>query len=149
MAVTILIDKKRKGSLNEEDEIKLGSFISNLDHEMYHILNQHAKQSITMEFIIPLMTEILTLPLITKLSNKEKIFFLVGILGSIFVKRAINKHLEILHRKYQETNAEKWAIKKNDDIDSLNTFIKWRERIVLNAIIQLSIERAEFGKSSR
>lgn len=143
-----LLEKQENSCLDDSEEIELRNFVTDLDHEMFHIQDQHANKSIAMEVAIPVATEILTLPLIKKLyKSKSTAGLATGLLASVALKLIINKNLEIIHRKYQEQSADNWALNKNGDFDSLNAFNKFRRAIPKNGCDGLAMEYIEFGKS--
>lgn len=137
----------QKPSLDTEEQMALESLMFSLDHEMFHIQDQHAKKSIYMNVFIPLATEILTLPILAKLSTKKTALFVTALLASIFAKRIINKNLDTLYTRYQEHCAETWAINKNNKSDSLQKYIIRKEFSMLNCLLQLAIEQSQHGKT--
>ncbi|MFI5333531.1 MAG: M48 family metalloprotease, partial [Candidatus Babeliales bacterium] len=142
---TILL--KDESFRDATDAMILGDFIITLDHEMLHIQNSHAYHLRTMQLVIPCVTELLTLPLLYKLSETRLSIFIMGLLASIPLKWFINEELENSYRRYQEQAADEWAISKNSNIDHLNALINFRNYIVYDGCQKLYLEHKEHGSS--
>lgn len=133
----------------DEKQRVLGNFRSNLDHEMLHMQDQHAKQSIAMQRYIPVLTEIAFLPLTIRLLKSKNIFtFLAGLTASIPLKWIIYKQALNAHRRHQEDNADRLMLHKNDNIDDLKAVMRFRTSIIRNAFASLYLEYLENGHSN-
>ena len=114
---------------------------------MFHLQDEHTKQSIKMKLAIPFLTEIIMLPIIALLLQKSTPWCTVGLIASIPCKRFINTQVEHVHRRSQEQKADAWAVQKNNDKDTLNAFMQYRESVVKNGCEGLFIEYAASGQS--
>ena len=134
-------------SLDENEKTEFGNFIITLDHEMFHIQQQHARQSMTAQAVVPFIVELLVLPLTLKIYQKNTIIFAFAMIASIPLKWLVYKALLIKHRRSQEWDADEWALNKNSNIDDLEAFVNFRQNIPRRAYETLLVEHAETGKS--
>lgn len=142
-----ILEKEKESSLDEIDEIYLRDCIVNLDHEMFHIQDQHRKKLTRMQVVIPVTTELHTLLLIGRLAKKGNVTFAVGLLASILLKRKVNEGLEIIYSRWQEKKADEWALLRNYDVNNLNAVIEIRKNIPKWAVLGLILEHIELGRS--
>lgn len=143
-----MLDKKKNASLSHNKKLALEDFIFSLDHEMFHIQNHHDQQATFIRILIPMITELVAWPMLIQLATASNPLFMLGLIVSIFCKRIINKCLEILHARSLEKKAEKWAIDKNNNRESLKNYSEWQRCLVDNTIVDLVSEQIECGKSS-
>lgn len=134
-------------SSDEDRQRLLGNFRAILDHEMFHMQDQHAKRSIAMQRYIPMLTETAFLPLTWKLLKTKNIFiFLAGLATSIPLKRLIYEHVLNAHSRYQEHKADTWMIRKND-IDDLDSVMRYRTYVIRSAFTTFYMNYIEDGYS--
>ena len=109
----------------------LSVFKHDLDHEMFHIEDQHAKKSTAAYVWTPGLVEVAALPVTRKLLQiKSSKLFTLGALASIPIKFGTIWLLNRIHRRNQEYRAEVAAIQKNHNINDLRNVEAFRKEIL-------------------
>jgi len=132
----------------EEKKHFFGNLHVELDHEMFHLHDQHALQSLRAKCCIPLLVELVLLPLTFKLATADSFKASAMLVGMIPLKRWACRHIEYAHKRHQEQRADTWAFNNTTNIDELTACINYRTRVVRQGFAELFIEYASSGASS-
>lgn len=127
---------------NDYDTYTLQNFMVTLDHEMFHIQDEHEKKSIRMKFAIPAITELVGIPLLYMLLKNSRNSIFYSALGAACAsKYYINRHLQNVYTQSQERQADRWAIQHCNNSEELDAFYHHHHKsIIRQGILGLCLQ---------